>query len=213
MTDFDLLSRIVEGARELELDLDPDQARRLLDYIQEIARWGRAYNLTAIREPAQMVPLHLLDSLAVVPHVRGPRVLDLGTGAGLPGIPLAVLRPDYEVWLMDSSAKKCRFLRHIASRLGLEKVQVVQSRAENYRPDHGFDTVVSRAVGALGLLMDFSAHLVRPGGRLLAMKGQYPEAELAALEQPDDRWTVDEVLALKPPGVEGERHLVVCTRL
>ncbi len=212
MTDLDLMSRIVEGARELEIELDQDQAGQLLDYIQEMARWGRAYNLTAIREPVQMVPLHLLDSLTVLPHVLGPRVLDLGTGAGLPGIPLAVLRPDYEVCLMDSSAKKCRFLRHIASRLGLEKVQVVQSRAENYRPDHGFDTVVSRAVGALGLLMGLSAHLVRPGGRLLAMKGQFPEAELAALEQPDDRWTVDEILALKPPGVEGDRHLVVCTR-
>jgi 16S rRNA (guanine527-N7)-methyltransferase len=159
-----------------------------------------------------MVPLHLLDSLTVVPYVLGPRILDLGTGAGLPGVPLAILRPDYEVWLMDSSAKKCRFLRHIAGRLGLEKVQVVQSRAENYRPDHGFDTVVSRAVGALGLLMDLSAHLVRPGGRLLAMKGQYPETELAALNKSDDRWTVDEILALKAPGVEGDRHLVVCTR-
>lgn len=210
MTDSDLMSRILEGARELEIELDPGQAGQLLDYIQEMARWGRAYNLTAIREPGQMVPLHLLDSLAVVPHVRGPRVLDLGTGAGLPGIPLAVLRTDYEVWLMDSSAKKCRFLRHIAGRLGLERVRVVQSRAENYRPDHGFDTVVSRAVGALGLLMDLSAHLVRPGGRLLAMKGQYPEAEL---KQADERWTVDEVLALKPPGVEGDRHLVVCTRI
>jgi len=212
MTGLDLLSRIAEGARELGIELDSDQGGQLLDYIQEMVRWGRAYNLTAIREPGQMVPLHLLDSLTVVPFVRGPRVLDLGTGAGLPGIPLAVLRPDYEVWLMDSSAKKCRFLRHIASRLGLERVQVVQSRAENYRPDHGFDTVVSRAVGALGLLMDLSAHLVHPGGRLLAMKGQYPEAELVALNEADDRWTVDEILALKTPGVEGDRHLVVCTR-
>ena len=212
MTDDDLLSRIESGARELGIELDPDQGGQLLVYIQEMVRWGRAYNLTAIREPGQMVPLHLLDSLTVVPYVLGSRILDLGTGAGLPGIPLAVLRPDYEVWLMDSSAKKCRFLRHIASRLGLEKVRVVQSRAENYRPDHGFDTVVSRAVGALGLLMDLSAHLVRPGGRLLAMKGQYPEAELAALSDPDDRWTVDEILALQAPGVEGDRHLVVCTR-
>lgn len=212
MTDDELLSRIVRGARELGIELASNQGDQLLDYIQEMVRWGRAYNLTAIREPSQMVPLHLLDSLTVVPYVLGPRILDLGTGAGLPGVPLAILRPDYEVWLMDSSAKKCRFLRHIAGRLGLEKVQVVQSRAENYRPDHGFDTVVSRAVGALGLLMDLSAHLVQPGGRLLAMKGQYPEAELAALNEADDRWTVDEILALKTPGVEGDRHLVVCTR-
>jgi 16S rRNA (guanine527-N7)-methyltransferase len=209
MAEEQLLERIRAGALGLGIELQSVQSRRLLDYLQEMVRWGKAYNLTAIRDIENMVPLHLLDSLTVVPHVHGPRVLDLGTGAGLPGIPVAVLRPDYQVWLMDSSAKKCRFLRHVAGRLGLDNVQVVQSRAENYRPDHGFDTVVSRAVGTLGLLMDLSAHLTAPGGRLLAMKGQYPEAELA---EQDDRWKVEEVLALKAPGVEAERHLVVCTR-
>jgi 16S rRNA (guanine527-N7)-methyltransferase len=210
MAEETLLQRIRDGALELGIELDSDQCGRLLDYIQEMVRWGKAYNLTAIRDPEKMVPLHVLDSLTVVPHVRGPRVLDLGTGAGLPGIPLALLRPDYQVWLMDSSAKKCRFLRHAARRLGLKNVQVVQSRAESYRPDEGFDTVVSRAVGTLALLMDLSAHLTLPGGRLLAMKGQYPEAELAVQ---DDRWRIEEVLALNTPGVEAERHLVVCARL
>lgn len=210
MADENLLARIGEGARELDIKLDATQAGRLLEYIQELARWGRAYNLTAIRDVEKMVPLHLLDSLTVVPHVRGSRVLDLGTGAGLPGIPLAVVRPDLQVCLLEASAKKCRFMRHVKTRLELSGVEVAQSRAENYRPTRGFDTVVSRAVGTLRLLMELSAHLCEPGGRLLAMKGQYPEAELADLP---DGWTVDEVLALKAPGVEGERHLVICTRL
>ncbi|MDH3400401.1 MAG: 16S rRNA (guanine(527)-N(7))-methyltransferase RsmG [Chromatiales bacterium] len=210
MADEELLSRIGAGATELGLDLDVTQRGQLLGYLHEMVRWGRAYNLTAIRDIEKMVPLHLLDSLAVVPHVRGPRVIDLGTGAGLPGIPLAIVRPGFRVCLMDSSAKKCRFLRHVVVKLGLQNVEVVQSRAENYRPEQGFDTVVSRAVGALGLLMDLSAHLCEPGAQFLAMKGHFPEAELA---DADERWKVDEVLALKVPGVEADRHLVVCTRL
>lgn len=210
MADENLLARIGEGARELGMNLEASQAGQLLDYIRELARWGRAYNLTAIRDVEKMVPLHLLDSLTVVPHVRGSRVLDLGTGAGLPGIPLAVVRPGLQVCLLEASAKKCRFMRHVKTRLGLADVEVAQSRAENYRPTRAFDTVVSRAVGTLSLLMELSAHLCEPGGRLLAMKGQYPEAELADLP---GGWTVDEVLALKAPGVEGERHLVICTRL
>lgn len=210
MADEELLSRIAAGAAELGFDLDATRQGQLLEYLQEMVRWGRAYNLTAIRNIEQMVPLHLLDSLAVVPHVRGPRVIDLGTGAGLPGIPLAIVRPGFQVSLMDSSAKKCRFLRHVVARLGLKNVEVVQSRAENYRPEQGFDTVVSRAVGTLGLLMDLSAHLCGPGAQFLAMKGQFPEAELAEV---DERWKLNEVLALKAPGVEADRHLVVCTRL
>lgn len=210
MADEALLSRIGDGAAKLGIDLDSTQRDQLLLYLQEMVRWGRAYNLTAIRDIEQMVPLHLLDSLSVIPHVRGPRVIDLGTGAGLPGIPLAVVKPEFQVWLMDSSAKKCRFLRHAATRLGLKNVEVIQSRAENYRPEQGFDTVVARAVGTLGLLMELSAHLCEPGGQLLAMKGQYPEAELA---EAGDGWKVDNVLALKAPGVEADRHLVVCTRL
>lgn len=210
MADEALLSRIGDGAAKLGIDLDSTQRGQLLLYLQEMVRWGRAYNLTAIRDIEQMVPLHLLDSLSVIPHVRGPRVIDLGTGAGLPGIPLAVVKPEFQVWLMDSSAKKCRFLRHAATRLGLKNVEVIQSRAENYRPEQGFDTVVARAVGTLGLLMELSAHLCEPGGQLLAMKGQYPEAELA---EAGDGWKVDNVLALKAPGVEADRHLVVCTRL
>ena len=210
MADEALLSRIGDGAAKLGIELDSTQRGQLLVYLQEMVRWGRAYNLTAIRDIEQMVPLHLLDSLSVIPHVRGPRVIDLGTGAGLPGIPLAVVKPGFQVWLMDSSAKKCRLLRHVATRLGLKNVEVIQSRAENYRPEQGFDTVVARAVGTLGLLMDLSAHLCEPGGQLLAMKGQYPEAELA---EAGDGWKVDNVLALKAPGVEADRHLVVCTRL
>ncbi len=210
MADEELLSRIDDGATELGLDLDVTQRGQLLEYLHEMVRWGRAYNLTAIRDIEKMVPLHVLDSLAVVPHVRGPRVIDLGTGAGLPGIPLAIVRPGFRLWLLESSAKKCRFLRHVVSKLGLQNVEVVQSRAENYRPEQGFDTVVSRAVGALGLLMDLSAHLCEPGAQFLAMKGQFPEVELADV---DERWKVDEVLALKVPGIEADRHLVVCTRL
>jgi len=205
-----LLDRIRQGAVQLGFQLDSTQLGRLLDFILEMERWGKAYNLTAIRDPRQMVPYHLLDSLAVAAHVSGERVLDLGTGAGLPGVPLAIVSPACRVSLLDSSAKKCRFLRHVVARLGLENVEVVQSRAEHYRPDQAFDTVVCRAVASLGRLLELSAQLCRPGGRLLAMKGQYPAEELA---EAVEGWRVDEVVRLKVPGLDAERHLVVCTRI
>jgi len=208
----ELLARIREGAGRLGLELDPTQSARLLDYIREMQRWGKAYNLTAIRDLPQMVTHHLLDSLSVLPHVRGDRVLDLGAGAGLPGLPLAIVSPARRVWLLEASAKKCRFLRHVIGQLGLTNVQVIQRRAEHYRPEEGFDTVVCRAVASVGQLMEWSAPLCGPGGTLLAMKGQYPAEELAAAAGVEG-WRVDEVIELRVPGLDAERHLVVCTRL
>lgn len=208
----ELQARIREGAGRLGLELGPAQSAQLLDYIREMQRWGKAYNLTAIRELPQMVSHHLLDSLSVLPHVRGERLLDLGAGAGLPGLPLAIVSPGLQVWLLEAAAKKCRFLRHVIGRLGLTNAQVVQRRAEHYRPEEGFDTVVCRAVATVGQLMEWSAHLCRPGGTLLAMKGQYPTGELAAAAAVEG-WRVDEVIELRVPGLDAERHLVVCTRI
>lgn len=189
--------------------------QRLLDYGALLAKWNRVYNLTAIRRPEQIVTHHLLDSLAVAPYVVGPRVADIGTGAGLPGIPLALLHPDWTVALVESNHKKATFLDQARIELGLGNVQVVTERVEGWQPVHGFDTVICRAFSDLAEFVRLAGHLCTShggfpggasGGRLLAMKGVYPFEEVAQLPS---GWVVDQVVALKVPGLDAERHLVV----
>ncbi|MEN1956158.1 16S rRNA (guanine(527)-N(7))-methyltransferase RsmG [Luteimonas changyuni] len=193
-----------------ELGLDPALAAPLRRYLDLLARWNRTYNLTAIRDPREMVTLHLLDSLSMHAHVRDIASLaDLGAGAGLPGIPLAIALPALQVTLVESNGKKARFLREAVRTLGLANAQVAESRAEAVDMPGAFDAITARAMASLADILAVGGHLLAPGGRLLAMKGARPEAELAALPA---GWQVEAVHPLAVPGLAAERHLVVVGR-
>jgi 16S rRNA (guanine527-N7)-methyltransferase len=192
------------------LALDPALAPRLRDYLALLARWNRAYNLTAIRDPDEMVGKHLLDSLAMHRFVRGTGALaDLGTGAGFPGIPLALACPDLRVTLVESNGKKARFLREAVRTLELGNARVAESRIEALDEAGRYDAITARALAALPLIVALGGHLLRPGGQLLAMKGVVPQDEIAALPP---GWRVESVQPLTVPGLEAERHLVVVVR-
>lgn len=201
----DLHTPLNAGLKELGLEL-PEQTRNsLIAYVELLAKWSKAYNLTSVRDPVQMVSRHLLDSLAVMPHLHGKEVIDIGCGAGIPGIPLSLCFPDKHFTLLDSNGKKTRFCTQAVIELGLDNVTVVQERAEAFKPDHQYETIITRAFASLADMLAGSRHLLAPGGEFLAMKGIYPEEELAAFPP---GFTVVEVLPLQVPGVEGERHLV-----
>ena len=192
------------------LGLPAALATPLLAYLALLARWNATYNLTAIRDPRDMVAKHLLDSLAMQPFVRGLRTLaDLGTGPGLPGIPLAIATPALQVTLVESNGKKARFLREAARQLGLGNVQVAESRIEAFRPGTPFDAITARALATLPLILELGGHLPGPGGRLLAMKGVVPDEEIATLPA---GWRLAAVHPLRVPGLDAERHLVEVAR-
>jgi len=194
-----------QGLREMGLDLTAPVRKKLLNFLELLEKWNRAYNLTAVRDPEQMVPRHLLDSLTVLPYLQGPRVLDIGTGAGLPGIPLALARPDLEFTLLDSNAKKTRFATQALHELGLKNVAVVQERVEKFHPETKFDTLIARAFASIPDMLAASRHLCAPRGRFLVMKGVFPQEELAAVT---DGYRA-EVKALRIPGLDAARHLVI----
>lgn len=198
-------STLVAGLSELGLAADEERCQRLLAFVALLARWNRTYNLTAIDDPPAMVTRHLLDSLSIAPHLRGRRVLDLGSGAGLPGIPLAIWFPEREFHLLDSNGKKIRFLFHAKLELGLANVDVHQARAESFRDASGFDCITSRAFAPLAGILRVAGHLLAPGGCLLAMKGHLDAGELAGVTTP---YTVSSLIALKVPGIDAERQLV-----
>lgn len=201
-----LETRLAEGLAAMGLDLDADRQAKLVAYLHLLEKWNKVHNLTAIREPAKMVVLHLLDSLAVLPHVGLARtLLDVGTGAGLPGIPLAVARPSLAVSLLDANHKKATFLRQAKGELALDNVQVICERVETWRPGAAFDIVVSRAFADLALFVSQAGHLVAPGGTMLAMKGVNPREELAGIP-PTHR--VENVVELHVPMLDAQRHLV-----
>jgi len=186
----------------------------LLDYLALLVRWNRTYNLTAVRDPREMVDKHLLDSLAMHAHIdaiasAGGALADLGTGAGLPGIPLAIAKPGLRVTLVESNGKKARFMREAIRRLGLSDVRVAESRIEALDEPGAFDAITARALATLPLIVELGGHLLKPGGRLLAMKGVHPADEIAALPP---GWTVASSHPLRVPGLDAERHLVVVER-
>lgn len=201
-----LEAQVANGIGAMGLALPAGAASALTRYLELISKWNRIHNLTAVREPEQMVVLHLLDSLSVLPHIAGAAsLLDVGTGPGLPGIPLAIARPTLAVTLLDSSHKKCAFLRQAKTELGLANVEVVCDRVESWKPDVRFDVVVSRAFSELADFVSQAQHLVAPGGRLIAMKGVYPFEEIARVPASHK---VAKVLELAVPTLEAKRHLV-----
>jgi 16S rRNA (guanine527-N7)-methyltransferase len=201
-----LLSR---GLERMALPADDMLIENLLAYLSELIRWNKAYNLTAVRDPQEMVIRHLLDSYSVQPYICGARTIDVGTGAGLPGIPLALANPEQFFVLLDSNGKKVRFLQHIVGALGLSNVTPVQSRVAEYTEDAWFDTVVCRAFTSLEEFVTNSGHLAAPEGRLVAMKGKLPADELEKLPE---GWEVQVAEPVAVPGLEGERHVIVIRR-
>ena len=198
--------RLAEGISGLGLVIPQDTQKGLLAYLNLIAKWNRIYNLTAIRDVAVMVSAHLLDSLAVVPHFSAQTILDVGSGAGLPGIPLAMVWPQSQVTLLDGNQKKTTFLRQAAIELGLKNISVVCERVESWHPESPFDLVISRAFSELPEFVKVATKLCKAGGTLAAMKGAYPREEL---EQTTTGCTVRKVIPLHVPGLNAERHLVL----
>lgn len=203
---MNLEQSIAEGARSMELRLEESAPARLARYLELLEKWNRVHNLTAVRDTTQMVVLHVLDSLSILPHVEGcASILDVGTGPGLPGIPLAVAMPQARLTLLDSSHKKCAFLEQVRIDLGLANVEVVCERIEQWKPDHLFDAVVSRAFSDLSDFVMQAKHAVAPGGRMIAMKGVYPFDEISRVP-PTHK--VAQVIELHVPQLEAKRHLV-----
>jgi len=202
-----LETTLADGLAALGIAADAGQQRGLLAYVALLAKWNRVYNLTAVREPRQMVVRHILDSLAVLPYLHGRRVLDVGTGGGLPGIPLALLSPEREFVLLDSNGKKTRFVQQAVLELGLDNVGVVHARVEAWRPAQAFDTVISRAFASIGDMLNKAGTYCVEDGRLLAMKGALPEYELASLPA---GFEVVAIHRLRVPGMEDEQRHLVC---
>ncbi|HBK54906.1 MAG TPA: 16S rRNA (guanine(527)-N(7))-methyltransferase RsmG [Xanthomonadales bacterium] len=199
---------LADGLAALGL-ADPSLGQRLDTYLDLIERWNRAYNLTAVRDRGEMIVRHLLDSLVVSPFVGSGPLADIGSGAGLPGIPLALADPDLAVMLIESNGKKARFLREAVRRLDLGNVRVIEARAEAVPEPGCCDCLTARAFGTLAELIRVGGHLLGPGGRVLALKGQRPDEEIAGLPR---GWRLDRIAALSVPGLSAQRHLVIVVR-
>lgn len=202
----ELTQMLADGARALQLTLSDAQIAQLMDYLALLSKWNAVYNLTAVRDPAQMVTQHLLDSLAVVPAFGGAKnVLDVGAGGGLPGMVLAIACPNMQVSMIDTVHKKTAFLTQAKAELGLSNVTVYTARVEQLQVPHKFDVITSRAFAELCDFVTWSGHLLKEGGRFIALKGVMPNDEIARLPA---GWKVTAVQSLNVPGLHAERHLV-----
>ncbi|EOW9129141.1 16S rRNA (guanine(527)-N(7))-methyltransferase RsmG [Vibrio cholerae] len=192
------------------LTVTEQQREQLVGYVQMLDKWNKAYNLTSVRDPMEMLVKHILDSLVVSPHLVGERFIDVGTGPGLPGIPLAIMHPDKEFVLLDSLGKRIRFLKQVIHELKINNVLPVQSRVEEFDPESGFDGVLSRAFASMTDMVNWCQHLPKPNGAVfLALKGVRPDDEITLLPE----WcSVTDIKALQVPELEGERHLVILSR-
>jgi 16S rRNA (guanine527-N7)-methyltransferase len=204
--DKQLRTRLQTGIKELALDVTESQRRSLLEYIELLLKWNKVYNLTAVRDPLEMIVRHLLDSLAIAPWCAGQRLIDVGTGPGLPGLPLAVLYPQKEIHLLDSNSKKTRFLFQVKTSLSLENITVHHARVESFSPIAQYDAVLSRAFASLEDMVTGCGHLLSDSGQFLAMKGGLSRGELASVEALGQQSTVHE---LNVPGLKEQRHLVI----
>lgn len=200
-----LSAHLKSGADVLGFPLGDEQASRLIAYLVLLERWNRVYNLTAVREPERMVGLHILDSMTALPYIQGTAVLDVGSGGGLPGLVLAMLRPDLNVTVVDAVAKKMRFCQQVIGELGLENASAVHSRVEQLRPRALFQTIISRAFSSISQFVSLTRDHLEKDGRLIAMKGQHPEHEILDAKLGDAR--VD-CYPVRVPGIDAERHIV-----
>ncbi|MCT2529405.1 16S rRNA (guanine(527)-N(7))-methyltransferase RsmG [SAR92 clade bacterium H921] len=202
-------ARLTAGIDKLGISCSPKQVDLLISYLDMLELWNKTYNLTAIRDPMLMIDLHLLDSLAVQPHITHKQnLIDIGTGPGLPGIPLAIMNPSKKFTLLDSAGKKTRFLFQVRNELDLNNVLEINTRAEAFKPEITYDAVLSRAFSSLPDMLKTCGHLVGEKGCFMAMKGKLPESELSAIPK---NYKVSDLCRLKIPNVEGERHLITIT--
>lgn len=209
ISDDILRARLASGIAEMAIEAGPEALEQLLRYLKLLAKWNHAYNLTAVRDIQDMIPRHLLDSLSVAPFLRGETFVDVGTGPGLPGIPLAILFPNRRFLLVDSNGKKTRFLTQCKLELGLPNIEIRQARIEQVQLPDRPDGILSRAFASVADFVQWTEHLVGPGTRLYAMKGLYPEEELAALPA---SFVVLERHRLLVPGCDAQRHLLIMAR-
>lgn len=207
---MDLRAKLDSLIAKTDLDVSEKQREQLLGYVGLLNKWNKAYNLTSVRDPADMLVKHILDSIVVSPYLDGERFIDVGTGPGLPGIPLAIMNPDKSFVLLDSLGKRIRFIKQVLHELGIANVVAVQSRVEEFDPEDGFDAVLSRAFASMSDMVEWCQHLPRANsGVFFALKGQLPQEEISLLPE----WcSVTDVKALKVPELEGERHLVILSR-
>ncbi len=213
-----LNNMLKSGAGEMGLTLSNEQLHKLRGYVDLLMKWNRVYNLTAVRNPEEMISRHILDSLSVLPYVEssikaGGRLIDIGSGPGLPGIPLAIMLPDGDISTLDCVGKKTRFQVQVCTELGLDNVTVLNQRVENWRPEQGYDCVISRAFSSLRDMIVGTDHLLRSSGQWLAMKGIHPEEELEELKElrPDVVMTASH--SLQVASCDGQRHLVILERM
>lgn len=197
------LNRLLDSAG---ITLPENQKQQLIGYVELLHKWNKAYNLTSVRHPDDMLVRHILDSIVVEPYLQGSRFIDVGTGPGLPGIPLAIVRPDSHFTLLDSLGKRVRFLRQVQHELHLENITPVQSRVEEFPAEPPFDGVISRAFASMTDMVTWCKHLPAENGHFYALKGLRPDDEIATLPE---NFSVEEVIRLQVPELDGERHLVM----
>lgn len=201
-----MLTKLSRLLKDAGITLPEHQQQQLVGYVSLLDKWNKAYNLTSVRNPDEMLVRHILDSIVVEPHLQGSRFIDVGTGPGLPGIPLAIVRPDSHFTLLDSLGKRVRFLRQVQHELKLENITPVQSRVEDFPAEPPFDGVISRAFASLSDMVNWCHHLPGEHGRFYALKGVRPDEEMTELPA---GFTVENIVKLSVPALEGERHLVL----
>ncbi len=198
-------SKLVNACQKLPFEVTETQQILLIKYLEMVHKWNKAYNLTSVRDPLEMVEVHLVDSIAVAPHLNGNYFIDVGTGAGLPGVPLSIMRPDAHFVLLDSLGKRIRFLKQVAFELKLANIEPVQYRVEDYTPEKCFDAVITRAYSSIEQMLQTCQHLVDVNGEFLALKGLYPEEELRLIPE---EFTLLGSHSISVPGLNAERHVI-----
>ena len=205
---------LAKGVAEMDLDVSRETQEKLLAYLALLQKWNKVYNLTAVRDPLEMVTLHLLDSLSVLHYISSSNLLDVGSGGGLPGIVLAICKPELQVTTIDTVQKKTIFMRQVKGELGLSNLTVVHARVESYQPSHKFEVIISRAFSDIALFVKLTEHLLAQNGKWLAMKGQVPHEELASLvNKARQAISIKNIIPLTVAGLDAERHLLLIEKL